>query len=95
MPSSAGLNRSMKCRRTLCTLGRCDLDGAAPGRQEADDDAAGIGGIGFAADQPEVPRAPDLVGEPALRVPEGPPGALLARVEPVRFRRHAPIATVS
>jgi hypothetical protein len=42
-------------------LGRCDLDGAAPGRQEADDDDAGIGGIGFAADQPEVPRAPDLV----------------------------------
>jgi hypothetical protein len=89
MSSSAGLNRPMKMPADVVhVLGRCDLDGAAPGRQETDDDAAGIGGIGFTADQPEVNRAPDLVGEPDLlppqrdiqflRVLEGPPGAVLA-----------------
>jgi hypothetical protein len=30
-------------------------------------------------------------GELVMRVQEGPPGAVFARVEPLRFRRHAPI----
>jgi hypothetical protein len=64
--SSAGVNRSMKCRRTLCTLGRCVLDGAAAGGQKADHGAAAVGGVGFAADQPLLLHTPDLVGEPAL-----------------------------
>ena len=47
-------------------LGRCVLDGAASGGQQAEHDAAGIGGVGFAVDQPLLLHAPDLVGEPAL-----------------------------
>jgi hypothetical protein len=47
-------------------LWRCVLDGAASGGQEADHGAAGIGGVGFADDQPLLLHAPDLVGEPAL-----------------------------
>jgi hypothetical protein len=46
--------------------GRCVLDGAASGGQEADHGAAGIGGVGLADDQPLLLHAPGLVGEPAL-----------------------------
>ena len=42
------------------------LDGAASGGQEADHDAAGIGGVGFANDQPLLLHAPGLVGQSAL-----------------------------
>ena len=47
-------------------LGRGVHDGAASGGQKADQDAAGIGGVGLADDQPSLLHAPDLVGEPAL-----------------------------
>ena len=47
-------------------LGRCVLNGAASGGQQADHGAAAVGGVGFAGDQPSLLHAPDLVGEPAL-----------------------------
>ena len=42
------------------------LDGGAAGRQQADQGAAGVGGVGLAADQPVLLHAPQLVGEAAL-----------------------------
>ena len=46
--------------------GRRLLDGGAAGRQQADHGAAGVGGVGLAADQPVVLHAPNLVGDTAF-----------------------------
>jgi hypothetical protein len=43
-------------------FGRRVLDGPASGGQEADHGAAGIGRVGFSADQPSLLYAPDLDG---------------------------------
>src|ERR1700761_4058509 len=46
--------------------GRRLLGGGAAGRQQADQGAAGVVGIGLAADQPVLLHATQLVGETAL-----------------------------
>ena len=46
--------------------GRRLLDGGAASREQADQGAAGVGGVGLAADQPVLLHAPQLVGETAL-----------------------------
>lgn len=42
------------------------LNGGAAGRQQADQGAAGVVGVGLATDQPVVLHAPHLVGDTAL-----------------------------
>src|SRR6185312_17212461 len=46
--------------------GRRVLDGGAASRQQADHGAAGVVGVGLAADQPVLLHAPHLVGDTAL-----------------------------
>ena len=67
MSSSAGLNRSMKCRRTLYTCrGAASSMVWTAGVQKAHYDAARIGGVGSSDDQPELFHASQLMGESAL-----------------------------